>query len=370
MFYLRYFFNNPSHIIPHLLALFTGDRYLPDIEWSKNSWTHNIFRVYELIFWRKYGIRAESSVTQYFDEYGRDTVKVELFTFEATCAHLETLIRNLFKIRWLHLQVTQLQFGLPVNTPELRIPFISFAVALDVATTEGAAASSSPATYTHTCTGSNLSLVVGSVSFDLGGAPTMTSTTYNGTSCTLVGSTKAVGTTSLMGLWYLLAPATGANTVSITFGGSSTIKCRGCSTSYTGTNQSAVDNTAEGSGSGNNPSVSITTNADNSWVNGMLGYLAVGTATASLTARAGYVTQTSTKGAMEDTNAAVHPAGSQAVGWTLTNSNLWGISIVSFAPVSAGSVIKTFNGLANASTKTINGVANASVKSWNGVSNV
>ena len=43
---------------------------------------------------------------------------------------------------------------------------------------------------------------------------------------------------------------------------------------------------------------------------------------------------------------------------------------VGFVAAVGGSVIKTFNGLANASTKTWGGLANASIKTLNGVSNV
>lgn len=48
----------------------------------------------------------------------------------------------------------------------------------------------------------------------------------------------------------------------------------------------------------------------------------------------------------------------------------WDIGADEYVAVGGGSVIKTFNGLANASTKTWNGLANASIKSFNGVSNV
>lgn len=60
---------------------------------------------------------------------------------------------------------------------------------------------------------------------------------------------------------------------------------------------------------------------------------------------------------------AVNPA------WSWTNSISCAMTMASFKAASGGSVIKTFNGLANASIKTYNGLANASIKTWNGVSN-
>src|SRR5690349_16076088 len=50
------------YILPAILAILTNHpRYLPKIEWANDSCVHNIFRLYELIFWRRVGIRAELS---------------------------------------------------------------------------------------------------------------------------------------------------------------------------------------------------------------------------------------------------------------------------------------------------------------------
>lgn len=367
---IKYFIKNPSRLLPNLFALITRkDRYRVDIEWSNKSWVHNIFRVYELIFWRRFGIRAESAsyVTAY--QGGSQEKLYELYTFEATCAHIETLIREFFKIHWLDIRVTHLQFAFPVNTPELRIPWISFAIALD-ATSTGTSTSTSPVTISHTITGSNTILITSGESFSLG-STTISTPTYNSVSENLLDTTKTVGTNGLVGLWYLLNPTTGANTVSMAFGGSTPFGCIG-SVSWSGVSQTGQPDAVQGAtGTSNNPSTTITTVADNSWVAGVLGYFSVSTATAGLTSRSAYVTRTSTKANLEDTNGPKTPAGNQTVNWTITSPGTWGITAASFAPAGAGgSVIKTFFGLANASTKTITGLANASTKTFDGTNNV
>src|SRR5579872_3571373 len=105
-----------SRWLPALAVLLTGkDRHLPEIVWSDNSWVHNIFRVFEMIFWRRDGIRAESSVA-----VADGKVFIKLFTFEAACAHFEALVRNAFKVPWLDVKVEVLQ--LAIADQGLQIP--------------------------------------------------------------------------------------------------------------------------------------------------------------------------------------------------------------------------------------------------------
>src|SRR6476619_6975756 len=76
-------------------------------------------------------------------------------------------------------------------------------------------------TWSHTCTGSQLLLLVG---VGVGGAISDGNTvavTYNGVSMTDCGAGKIhtnAGTLGFVQLFYLIAPATGANTVSINSG--------------------------------------------------------------------------------------------------------------------------------------------------------
>jgi DNA-binding transcriptional regulator YdaS (Cro superfamily) len=112
--------------------------------------------------------------------------------------------------------------------------------------------------YSHTCTGSNLLLAVWvAVWKDVAPTGTVSAATYNG-----VAMTKAVSATdsASMGgeMWYLIAPATGANTLSITVTGA-TDGIRVASASFTGVAQSSVVGNTNGAATGasGNPAITI-----------------------------------------------------------------------------------------------------------------
>ncbi len=167
-----------------LLEKFTGPRYKVeegvDFAWSSKSWTHNAFRLYELVFGRKVGIRAES--TTGVNENGVSWVIVH--SFEAAVAYTETLIRNAFrlpKFKLVKVYIPQLApagFGPPSRGPYM------FAIAYDTTAngTNGAAAS---VTFAHTCTGSNLTLTVHGCQNGIPRA-SASSATYNAVSMTQI----------------------------------------------------------------------------------------------------------------------------------------------------------------------------------------
>ena len=79
---------------PYILATITRKpRYQVkagvNFKWNSQV-VHNIFRVYELIFGRKYGVRCEA----YSDSNGN----YKFFTIEARLAHYETVVKSLFKV--------------------------------------------------------------------------------------------------------------------------------------------------------------------------------------------------------------------------------------------------------------------------------
>ncbi len=73
-------------------------------------------------------------------------------------------------------------------------------------------------------------------------------------------------------------------------------------------------------------------------------------------------------GDVVQTTASAISGGANAL-WGWTSSVIAGTRIASFKEAVSVSVIKTFLGLANASTKTVIGLANASVKKFDGVAN-
>ena len=115
----------------------------------------------------------------------------------------------------------------------------------------GQTGATSPFTWSHTCTGSDRVLLVGVVLSPTGSdAAINTTVTYNGVAMTSVAGevhTNA-GTAGYAELFYLVAPATGANTVSVTIVGAGTEGLECGSVSFTGVDQAtATGNSASAS---------------------------------------------------------------------------------------------------------------------------
>ncbi len=108
------------------------------------------------------------------------------------------------------------------------------AIAFDTATNGGNAGASS-LTFSHTCTGSNLFLVV--AVFDSN--DTVTGVTYAGSAMTKAWVSTGLGES----FWYKIAPASGANNVIVTKS-AGTASVGAVASSYTGCNQSAIDSKA------------------------------------------------------------------------------------------------------------------------------
>lgn len=131
--------------------------------------------------------------------------------------------------------------------------------------------SSATLSWNHTCSGSNRLLVV---SVSMGNSPDTsitTSVTYNGVSMTSL--TAPVhgnsGTAGYVQLFYLVAPATGTNTVAVTVS-TSVDAITGGSVSFTGVNQSTpLNGTTTNTGTGTSASVSVTTNTNDMIVDGI-----------------------------------------------------------------------------------------------------
>jgi hypothetical protein len=186
------------------------------------------------------------------------------------------------------------------------------AIAFDAAANGGTTAS----TWSHTCSGSDRILFVAVTTLG-GSTPTAT---YNSVSMTSIGSQNTGPNNYKCTLFYLLAPATGSNTVEIS--GSND---QGCSASYTGVEQSGVpDATNTGSNSASTLSVSTTTVVGNCWI------VMAGTSERSSSAAqsAGTATtQRATTGTYDisvtgiyDTNGAITPPGATSLEFTHSGS--------------------------------------------------
>jgi len=142
------------------------------------------------------------------------------------------------------------------------------AIAFDLGTGILPTNGSTTITQAHTCTGSDLILVV--QFSDNNASDIVTGITYNGVSMTRSQFYTTVGRTGRMYTYYLINPATGSNNVvvSTNIGVSGSVLCIN---SFTGAKQSGQPdavgtNRTSGSTSSN---VAVTTVADNCWLVGM-----------------------------------------------------------------------------------------------------
>lgn len=202
------------------------------------------------------------------------------------------------------------------------------AIAFD-ASAKATAVTATSVTWSHTCTGDNRILFV---AVGVPTADTITGVTYNSVAMTLIDK-KQMGADRFFYLWYLVAPATGANNIVATSSNSQIL--RAASASYTGASQTGVPdasttNNVEGTLS---ITTSVTTVADNSW----LVMVARNSGAEDITAGASTTLRTlidpDTSEAIFDSNAAKTPAGSHSLVATKTATNRdWITVMASFAP--------------------------------------
>lgn len=324
--------NSLEKVLPMIMVFITREtRDKVEIQWSKKSVVHNIFRMYEFIFWRKTGIRRESLT--YLE--GRKEVHVA-FTFEAKCSLIESYLRNLLnKIPKLKLE----KIYLPILIPNLGSfavvkPYV-LAIALDSAN-NGVATSTSPLTFSHTSTGTNLILTVAGAVFSATTSNLTVAPTYNSVSMTAVIGTSDWGAGGGCALrpWYQTNPSTGSNTISMPFTGTAPTG-NAAAVSYSGARQSSQpDSTA----SNFSLSISLTTHANNSWAIGWCGD--VDAITANLTSRYTALLSTNTV-SYEDSNGPVTPAGAFTISYTGTSLTpaLIAYSFAPFSPTSNLSIL-------------------------------
>lgn len=320
-----------------------------DFEWSSQSWTHNIFRVWELLFWRRLGKSGKPNDTikpynSFEIDPSRGYFKVHFHCKEAAIAHFEGAIRQALHIKqwknaWEKRDVLAMarhplvvQFGmagflLTLDSSKIghMIPLMSGAIAFD-----GAAAG--PSSFSLTTSGSNRILFCASVS-----TGTVPQILYNS-----VGMTEVVAQVGMNGTGYsnrtqyLVAPATGSNTVDLQSGGA-----RGAGASYTGVSQGALDNTGSSGSVASSPiTSSVTTVADLCWV-----FMGAATATSNTHSQSASTgsTQRAVDNAHDDTTCGAYdngsaktPAGavSMSVTWNNPSPTRGGAGVqASFAPL-------------------------------------
>lgn len=211
------------------------------------------------------------------------------------------------------------------------------AIAFDT-TSNPASTSSSPFTFSHTCSGTNRLLIVaveGNVTTD-----TITGVTYAGVSMTKLDSVQMPANRWIY-IYGLLAPATGANNVVITSTGTF---IGACSASYTGVKQSGLpDAITHNTTTGTSLSTSLSSLSDNAWALALIS----GSGGATTVSTGQTVRVTDDDGvSIIDSNAVIHPAGSTTVTFTQAlASRPMGCIMMYMAPVVTASAVKPFRAL-------------------------
>lgn len=240
-----------------------------DFTWSNKSVIYNVYRLYEMIFGRSHGIRLEAYTSVVRDK-GRVKVVRQFYTVESLLVHLECALYD--RVRNLRLPRVKIEVCIPALSVS-GFPIqnlgtgVLFAIAFDAASSADLGTTGTSLTFSHTCTGSNLTLTCGSAIGNSTSSGNGTSSiTYNSVGLTSAASVGLNNDNRFNdSLWYLANPAIGANNVVITsLLSSSTIT--GGAISLSGTAVSPAGNTATNFGNSSTPSVSITTGTANSWV--------------------------------------------------------------------------------------------------------
>lgn len=191
-------------------------------------------------------------------------------------------------------------------------------------------------TWSHTCTGSNIILFMcADLWQDTAGVGTVTSASYNSVAMTKVNA--GTSTSIRAEIWYLVAPATGANTVSVTVTGA-TDAIKLCSASFTGVIQSAsaIDNHVINATTTGAPSKAIVTVADNCGVIDTVSRFSNTDLVKGASQTQIYNDSvTSTLGAASYLTTPKTPAGSVTMSWTGNAAQDCEQVVVSFAPVVA-----------------------------------
>ena len=213
-------------------------------------------------------------------------------------------------------------------------------VAFDAISSTSGYSQSTGFTLSHTTAGSNRALVA---VLQLGGSNpatqyTSVAITYNGVSMTGNASADIILTNRRTIVFALLNPASGANNLSVTWGGGGT-EVRLFALSYTGVHQTTgLDSWAENSasGAGTTLTVSVTTAAENCWLVG--GIFVREGGSGNITISSGTVrSQDQTSGAGDNGPLA---AGARTMAWVVPANALGNGStaaLVALAPVAATS---------------------------------
>lgn len=340
----------PNTKIASLISRLTGKaRYTPELELSKDSFVFSAFRLLESVIGRQTGVRRESLVRAFEDEEGNFVVERKFFTLEAFLCYAESVVRTYaskaFEPRpefgflpqpvFLTLVILGMKVSLSGDANGMIAPLIGMAIARDNYSGAFLGGSTNSHTISHTVSGSNRLLLIGSYAGTNG--TTVSSMTYAGNGTTYIDRGKYNANSSWVYVHYQTAPATGANNVVVSFN-------QNCYKGTVAASYSGVDQTTPINASGNtsttntnNLTKSLTSTVDNCWGVAFMEGSNCDPALITVNNLLSFEMAEQGDGVYAaDTNGSVGSAGSKTMGWTQsTGSNLNGMVAVLIAPAAA-----------------------------------
>lgn len=212
------------------------------------------------------------------------------------------------------------------------------AIAFDTTTTSSLWSSVTSITFSHTCSGSDRMLFVATANNT---GANISGVTYNGVAMTQIWTINNAAP-SKMYFWYLIAPATGANNITVTATGTCSIIAK--SVSYTGVKQSGQPDATitNWPTTTTSWSQSLTTVANNCWIimSGMWRNWSTVTAGANTFIRSSIEVLLAWL-FLADTNSAQTPAGSKTLNVTSSSQEFTGI-MASFSPSATSTTNSSF----------------------------
>ena len=183
-------------------------------------------------------------------------------------------------------------------------------------------------TWSHTCTGTNLALLVIVASR----AVAVTGVTYNSVPLSNLWAVQDSGNQERSEGWILVAPATGAHNVVVTLVGSSG-DLLGGSESYVDVHQTTPTGTAATNSNNfsNAPTVDVTSASGELVVDGVAARSSLTAVGAGQTQRVNLTGGADSVGGSEEAGAAT-----VTMSWTMAAENPWAIGGVSLKPLAAG----------------------------------
>lgn len=200
-------------------------------------------------------------------------------------------------------------------------------------------------TVSHTCTGSNLILVTGFITYRAAGsANSVTGVTYNSVAMTQAGELTRNATSEYQYIYYLVGPATGAHNIVVST--SNTLDAFGMSSaSYTGASQTGQPDSYATEGPYGSGSITVTTTtvADNCW---LAGFFCIDNGTPPWTAGTNTTLRDATiNEVFADSNGVQTPAGSHSLTATHASGSAISAQVISIKPpstVNSGSSFLAF----------------------------